>query len=211
MNRICWNIWIIQPPEPPDLGGAIGTIPGFPEVPADLDNFTFDASSFPDFPDYLNSGPPTSPATTAFIDDYLNAPTSPQGLLGFEGGPVLPAGPAHAPATVVPVTAPEVVPEVVTAPHPTENGKGRVRRSLTTSFLILSNTRRLTAPQDLKYVFTNPKVVMNLKTYYDPTRSGSTFSNLNPGLFEVFSHRLQIISHPSLYQQIFSHPNQSSV
>jgi hypothetical protein len=70
-----------------DSGGATGTIPGFPEVPADLESFTFDTSSFPDFPEYLNSGPPTSPATAAtFIDDYLNAPTSPQGLLGFEGG-----------------------------------------------------------------------------------------------------------------------------
>jgi hypothetical protein len=70
------------------VGGATGTIPGFPEVPADLESLTFDALSFPDFPGYLSSGTPTSPATTAFIDDYLNAPTSPQGLLGFEGDPL---------------------------------------------------------------------------------------------------------------------------
>jgi hypothetical protein len=96
------------------VGGATGTIPGFPEVPADLESFTFDASSFPDLPGYLNSGPPTSPVTTAFIDDYLNAPTSPHGLLGFEGGPVIPE-----PTTLLaPATAPfqELVPEVVPAP-----------------------------------------------------------------------------------------------
>jgi hypothetical protein len=73
------------------VGGATGTIPGFPEVPTDLESFTFDASSFPDYPGFLNNGPPTSPATTAFIDDYLNAPTSPQGLLGFEG-PIVTVG-----------------------------------------------------------------------------------------------------------------------
>jgi hypothetical protein len=92
--------------------GATGTIPGFPEVPADLESFTYDASSFPNFPRYLNSGPPTSPATAAFIDDYLNAPTSPQ-VLEFEGAPVIPE--PQAPAT----TTPEVVPEVVPAPTPT--------------------------------------------------------------------------------------------
>jgi hypothetical protein len=90
--------------------GATGTIPGFPEVPADLESFTYDASSFPDFPEYLNSGPPTSPATTAaFIDDYLEqvAPTSPQGLLGFEGGPVVPEPTMLlAPAAETPVTEP---------------------------------------------------------------------------------------------------------
>jgi hypothetical protein len=30
-------------------GAAIGTIPGFPEIPDDLEFFTFDAASFPDF------------------------------------------------------------------------------------------------------------------------------------------------------------------
>jgi hypothetical protein len=97
-------------------GAATGTIPGFPEVPGDLESFTFDTPNFPDFPDYLNSGPPTSPATTAFIDDYLNAPTSPQGLLGFEGEPVVPAEPAT--MLSAPVTAPiqEIVPEVVPGP-----------------------------------------------------------------------------------------------
>jgi hypothetical protein len=99
----------------PASGGATGTIPEFPEVPADLESFTFGTSSFPDFPEYLNSGPPTSPATAAtFIDDYLNAPTSPQGLLGFEGGPVVPEPTMLlAPAAVVPLTAPKVVPQVV--------------------------------------------------------------------------------------------------
>jgi hypothetical protein len=60
-----------------------------------------------------------------------------------------------------------------------ENGRGRVRRSLTTSSFVLSNTWRLTVPQDLKYLFTNPKVKVNLKTYCDPTRSGSSFYDLS--------------------------------
>jgi hypothetical protein len=58
-----------------------------------------------------------------------------------------------------------------------ENGRGRVRRSLTTSSCILSNNRRLTISQGPKYIFTNPKVKINLKTYCDPTISGSTFPN----------------------------------
>jgi hypothetical protein len=86
-------------------GAANGTIPGFPEVPADLDNFTFDSTSFPDFPGYLKSGPPTSQAT-AFIDNYLNAPTSPQGLL--EGPQQL----------VVPEPQEVLVPAAATAPTP---------------------------------------------------------------------------------------------
>jgi hypothetical protein len=98
----------------PASGGATGTIPGSPEVPADLDTFTFDTSSFPDFPGYLNSGPPTSPATTAFIDDYLNAPTSPQGLLRFEGVPVLPEPTMLLALATAPLQ--ELVPEVVPAP-----------------------------------------------------------------------------------------------
>jgi hypothetical protein len=89
-------------------GGATGTIPGFPEVPADMEIFfTFDASSFPDYAGYLNDGPPTSPATTAFIDDYLNTPTSPQLLLGFEEQqppPVIPEPPAPAAAPLVPAS-----------------------------------------------------------------------------------------------------------
>jgi hypothetical protein len=115
INRICWNIWI----QKPRLQGVrLERSLDFPEVPADLESFTFDTSSFPDFPEYLNSGPPTSPATAAtFIDDYLNAPTTPQGLLGFEGGPVVPEPTMLlAPAAVVPLTAPEVVPQVVPAP-----------------------------------------------------------------------------------------------
>jgi hypothetical protein len=95
------------------LGAATGTIPGFPEIPEDLESFTFDAASFPYFPGYLNSGPPTSPAT-AFIDNYLNAPASPagtQGLLGFEGPQEL-----EPQQTMVPEPpAAKVVPEVVPA------------------------------------------------------------------------------------------------
>jgi hypothetical protein len=74
--------------------GATSTIPGFPKIPADLESFNLDFSSFPDYPGFLNDGPPTSPAPP-FIEDYLNAPTSPQGLLGFEE-PVVPEPPAPA-------------------------------------------------------------------------------------------------------------------
>jgi hypothetical protein len=107
------------------VGGATGTIPGFPEVPADLETLTFYASNYPDFAGYLNSGPPTSPAT-AFIDDFLNAPTSPQGLLTFEGqhpSPVVlvvpePQAPATAPLQeVAALAAPTTLfQEVVRAP-----------------------------------------------------------------------------------------------
>jgi hypothetical protein len=93
--------------------GATGTIPGFPEVPADLNTFTFDASSFPDYPGFLNNGPPTSPAAATFIDDYLNAPTSPQGLLDFEGQQVSTVVPEPPAPAVAPTTLLE---EVVSAP-----------------------------------------------------------------------------------------------
>jgi hypothetical protein len=73
--------------------GATGTIPELPEVPEIF--FTFDSSNFPG---YLNSGPPTSPASIAFIDDYLNSPTSPQALLTFDG---------QSPDVPEPTTAPQ--------------------------------------------------------------------------------------------------------
>jgi hypothetical protein len=76
--------------------GATGTIPELPEVPENF--YTFDSSNFPG---YLNNGPPTSPASIAFIDDYLNAPTSPA-LLTFEGQP-----PELSPDVPEPTTAPQ--------------------------------------------------------------------------------------------------------
>jgi hypothetical protein len=106
-------------------GGATGTIPGFPEVPADLDTFTFDASSFPDYPGYLNSGPPTSPAKAAtFIDDYVNAP---QGLLTFEGqqpSPVVPEPQAPTAAPLQEVVTPVAAPLQEVAPAPIAGATG---------------------------------------------------------------------------------------
>jgi hypothetical protein len=90
-------------------GAATGTVPEFLEVPPDL---TFDTSSFPDYSGYLNDGPPTSPAT-AFIDDYLNPPTSSQGQLGFQGQqppPNVLASQALAAAPLQEVVTPVAVP-----------------------------------------------------------------------------------------------------
>jgi hypothetical protein len=113
--------------------GATGTIPGFPEVPADLDTSTLDASSFPNFAGYLNSGPPTSPAT-AFIDEYLNAPTSP----------------AVAPLqeVVTPVAAPlqEVVPAPIAGATGMTAGTTPKSRSPRRSRSPPSNPNRLIAP-----------------------------------------------------------------
>jgi hypothetical protein len=133
------------------VGGATGTIPGFPEVPADLESITFDAFNFPDFPGYLNSGPPTSPATAAtFIDDYLNAP---QGLLGFEGkqpSPDVPEPTAPATAPLQEVVAPlqELVPAPIagaTGMHMTA-GTTQKPRSPRRSRSPPSNPNRLIAP-----------------------------------------------------------------
>jgi hypothetical protein len=96
--------------------GVTETIPGFPEIPADLDTITFDA--FPQYPRYLNNGPPTSPLP-AFIDDYLNPPTSPQGQLGFQGQqptPIVPASQAPAAAPLQEVVTPIAVPLQEVAP-----------------------------------------------------------------------------------------------
>jgi hypothetical protein len=129
---------------------ATGTIPGFPELPADMENFyTFDSSNFPG--DFLNNGPPTSPATATFIDDYL-PPTSPQGqgLLTFEGqqpSPDVPEpiAPATAPTTLFQeVAAP--LQELVPAPIAGATGMTAKPRSPRRSTSPPSNPNRLIAP-----------------------------------------------------------------
>jgi hypothetical protein len=72
-----------------DTTSGAATIPPLDirTVPEDLESLTFDAANFPTFPEFINNGVPTSPATV-FIDDYLTppqeVPAGTQGLLGFQ-------------------------------------------------------------------------------------------------------------------------------